>query len=207
MIGNDIVDLAQAKQESNWRRAGFLDKVFTAHEQQLIHNANDPDRIVWLLWSMKESTYKLVTRQTGKRVFAPQKIACQITTSCLETVEGIVFYEGTYHTKSLITNQYVATVAISASDSQSIDQIIIPFNNATYRTQHTIIQNTIKQHYTTRFSIPETSIHIHKNESGVPTLRIDTPSGTQLNLPLSISHHGHFGAYVIESSAAETAIE
>ncbi|GAB4030776.1 4'-phosphopantetheinyl transferase family protein [Spirosoma jeollabukense] len=207
MIGNDIVDLAQAKQESNWRRARFLDKVFTAHEQQLIHTANDPDGMVWLLWSMKESAYKLIIRQTGKRVFAPQKIACQLTNSYPEAVEGVVSYEGTHYTQSIRTNQYVATVASLGTVFPPKNQVIIPFNDTAYQTQRMGIRNAIKQHCATHFSIPETSIHIHKTESGVPTLRIDDTEGTKLNLLLSISHHGHYGAYVIELSAMEVARE
>ena len=203
MIGNDIVDLAMAKQESNWRRAGFLDKVFTAHEQHLIHTANDPDCMVWLLWSMKESAYKLVTRQTGKRVFAPQKIACQLTNSCPEALEGVVSYEGTHYTRSIFTNRYVATTASSEFICNPINHSILSFDNATYQTQHTTIQKSIKQHCATRFSTPETSIHIHKNESGAPVLRIND----MFNLPLSISHHGYYGAYVIGLLAIEPTIE
>lgn len=199
MIGNDIVDLAQAKQESNWRRAGFLNKVFTAHEQHLIHTANDPDCMVWLLWSMKESAYKLVTRQTGKRVFAPHKIACQLTNSYPEAVEGVVWYEGTHYTQSVFTNSYVATTASSNFIYKSKNQVIISFENVTYQTQHTTIQKSIKQQCATRFSAPETSVHIYKNESGAPVVRIDN----SFNLPLSISHHGYYGAYVIGLTAIE----
>ena len=42
MIGNDIVDITEAKQKSNWQRPRFLDKLFTVQEQQLIQNAHDP---------------------------------------------------------------------------------------------------------------------------------------------------------------------
>ncbi|SFD27512.1 4'-phosphopantetheinyl transferase family protein [Spirosoma endophyticum] len=198
MIGNDIVDLAQAKQESNWRRAGFLDKVFTAHEQQLIHSANDPDCMVWLLWSMKESAYKLVNRQTGKRVFAPQKLVCHLESTGSETAVGTVFQERTYYTKSVITNQYVATVAFTVADSQPIDQFIIPFSNTTYQTQHTVIRATIKQQCAARLSVSESTICIYKNESCVPIVLVKDRLGSQLKLPLSISHHGHYGAYVVE---------
>jgi hypothetical protein len=33
MIGNDVVDLALAQKESNWKRKGFLNKLFTSVEQ------------------------------------------------------------------------------------------------------------------------------------------------------------------------------
>ena len=33
MVGNDIVDLAEAKKASNWQRPRFLEKLFTPNEQ------------------------------------------------------------------------------------------------------------------------------------------------------------------------------
>ena len=36
MIGNDIVDLKLAKNQSNWQRKGFLEKQFTEEEQKTI---------------------------------------------------------------------------------------------------------------------------------------------------------------------------
>ena len=55
MIGNDIIDLSLAKIESNWQRKGFLEKQFTAKEQQLILEAPNSFVMVWRLWSMKEA--------------------------------------------------------------------------------------------------------------------------------------------------------
>ena len=36
MIGNDVVDLATAKNENNWRRKGYLEKLFTEEEIAII---------------------------------------------------------------------------------------------------------------------------------------------------------------------------
>lgn len=74
MIGNDVVDLTLARTESNWRRKGFLDKIFTASEQKLILKASNQDEMVWMLWSLKESTYKAYTRIDFKRGFYPIQI-------------------------------------------------------------------------------------------------------------------------------------
>ena len=43
MIGNDIVDLALAKKQSNWRRKGYFEKIFTQQEQHLINNTQNPN--------------------------------------------------------------------------------------------------------------------------------------------------------------------
>jgi len=59
MIGNDIIDIAEAKEKSNWQRKGFFKKIFTKEEQSFILNSNNSELMVWLFWSMKESSYKV----------------------------------------------------------------------------------------------------------------------------------------------------
>ena len=78
MIGNDLVDLKLANIQSNWQRKGFLDKLFTPKEQVYILNADNPFETVWLLWSMKESAYKLYLQQGATRFFNPLKVNCEI---------------------------------------------------------------------------------------------------------------------------------
>ena len=46
MIGNDIVDLALAKKESNWKRKGYLDKIFTVSEQLLLQKSTNQELAV-----------------------------------------------------------------------------------------------------------------------------------------------------------------
>ena len=58
MIGNDVIDLKAAKKESNWRRKGFLQKLFTETEQDYILHSENPFLSVWLFWSMKEAFFK-----------------------------------------------------------------------------------------------------------------------------------------------------
>ena len=108
MIGNDIVDLNLASIKSNWKRKGFLDKVFTNEEQDLILKANDSFQMVWVLWSMKESAYKVYVQQLKKRFFAPQKLQCTLSSN----TTGIVkVFNNQYNTKSIINNRYIATTA------------------------------------------------------------------------------------------------
>jgi phosphopantetheinyl transferase (holo-ACP synthase) len=62
MIGNDIVDLSLAPKESNWKRKGFLDKIFTKNEQLRIIKSDNPENMVWNLWTRKEAAYKIFNR-------------------------------------------------------------------------------------------------------------------------------------------------
>ena len=113
MIGNDIVDLALARKESNWKRKGFLDKVFTKKEQFLITNAENSEIMVWNLWSRKEAAYKIYNRQTQIRGFFPLQLECYD----LEIIDGIVFGQVAikdfiYFTKTAITAQFIHTIAV-----------------------------------------------------------------------------------------------
>lgn len=110
MIGNDIVDLELARKESNWKRKGFLDKIFTRHEQVLIHNSSNPELMVWNLWSRKEAAYKIYNRITGIRGYFPWKLQCHYENESLGKVQidDFIFY-----TQTEITTDYVYTTAVS----------------------------------------------------------------------------------------------
>lgn len=108
MLGNDIVDLDLAKIQSNWRRKNYLDKIFTTEEQLLISSAKRPDEMVWLLWSMKESAYKIYNRKTGIRNFAPKSLNCTIHAN---TYGEVNINDNTYFTKSNIQTAFVHTIA------------------------------------------------------------------------------------------------
>ena len=89
MIGNDIIDLSLAKTASNWQRKGFLEKQFTANEQQLILEAPNSFVMVWRLWSMKEAAYKIYTQQHTVRFYAPEKFKCKLRSA----KEGVVCFK------------------------------------------------------------------------------------------------------------------
>jgi len=110
MIGNDIVDLDLALTQSNWRRNGFLDKLFSLKEQEFILKDQQPELVVWNLWTRKESAYKAYNRLTGINGFFPFRIFCDWESSCFGTVliDGYTFY-----TQTEITKAYVYSVAVS----------------------------------------------------------------------------------------------
>ena len=114
MIGNDIVDLALAKQESNWQRKGFLDKLFTANEQQLVLSSSNPELMVWNLWSRKEAAYKIYNRMSGQRLFNPIRFECKDDKVC--------FGNTVYYTQTHITTDYVYTIALTDQDKFSTIQ-------------------------------------------------------------------------------------
>lgn len=110
MIGNDIVDIDLARKESNWKRKGFLDKVFSPQEQYLILNNQDPELTLWSLWTRKEASYKIYNRITGIRGYFPERLQCHYIdeNSGTVSIDNLVF-----HTKTQLTNDYIYSIAVS----------------------------------------------------------------------------------------------
>lgn len=113
MIGNDIVDLALARKESNWKRNRFLDKIFSQEEQRLITNAKNPEVMVWNLWSRKEAVYKIYNRETGIRAYIPLQLGCFYEN---ETTGKVLCNGFIYSTQTSITSEFVYTIAAVNTD-------------------------------------------------------------------------------------------
>jgi len=109
MIGNDVVDLALARKESNWKRNGFLQKIFTNKEQFQIENAQDPEQKVWELWSRKEAAYKIWNRENMIRLFNPLQFECLTEASGLEKVS---FENQFFFTKTIVSQESIQTIAV-----------------------------------------------------------------------------------------------
>ena len=114
MIGNDIVDLAAARKESNWQRKGFFSKIFTQKEQVLIEKAPCPEIMVWNLWTRKEAVYKIYNRQTFKRGFFPLRLECNYDDDYLGSVCCGGFE---YYTQTEISEEFIYTTAVTERQS------------------------------------------------------------------------------------------
>lgn len=125
MIGNDIIDLALARKESNWKRKGFLNKVFTAKEQLQILQSKSPERMVWNLWSRKEAAYKIYNRQTQIMAYIPLQLECFDLNKKNGTVFGkVICHDTVYYTKTIIASDFIETIAVvNTSDFSKINYI------------------------------------------------------------------------------------
>jgi len=191
MSGNDIIDIKLAAKESNWQRKGYIEKIFTPQEQTYIRNTLHPENLIWILWSMKESVYKVYTRQFGGRFFAPKKIECTI----LNNNKGKVrVNEVNYKTTTCITSNFIYTIA------QPEELSAIPLLNRwfickekNYMSQPAIYKKIIIGYASISGKQPQ-FLSIIKNNDGIPGLYCEKE---KLYTPVSISHHGRYGAFTI----------
>ena len=109
MIGNDVIDLALARTESNWQRRGYLQKLFTENVRQLIQNALDSEIMVWNLWSRKEAAYKIYHRETKIRAFIPLRLECVFDSD----FDGkVIVADRFYFTKTALSEGNIHTIAV-----------------------------------------------------------------------------------------------
>lgn len=190
MIGNDIVDLKVASIENDWRRNRFLNKIFTNSEQKIIYSAGKPSEMIWLLWSMKESAYKIFSRQFKKRFFAPLKFVCKLDSTCKGTVS---ISNKTYLTESICNRNFIYTTARTNKESELANSY---FTNrkTTYKSQHQEAYFRLLKCLSQIFKTPINYLEIRKDNYGIPNVY---HNNQVLSAVISISHHGQYGAFCI----------
>ena len=184
MVGNDIVDINEAKRASNWQRPRFLEKLFTIEEQLVIYNASHPFLKVWQLWSMKEAAYKLYTQIYPSRFYNPKGFECSFEDSF-----GIVkFKQFRCYLATKITPDYIISEA--RLNVNSMTSKVIKFKNKDVESQSKIIRKAIINRGADVFNTSKKHLKITTSIYGVPSINISSKI-----VPLSLTHHGNYGAY------------
>ena len=189
MVGNDIIDIGETKRSTDWERPGFLQKIFTQKEQEIIYASADPFTTVWQLWSMKESAYKIVIQTGAERSFNPSRFECD-----LESLEnGLVrMHDRTFKTTTKIDSNYVFTTA-SFGNSEFENRVFkIIEKGSEY--QSAFMQEKVLKAFLKHNALKRSELKIQKTKTGVPKLFY---KNKVLNRSFSIAHHGKYGAYSI----------
>ena len=185
MIGNDIIDLTCAKSESNWRRKGYLNKIFTDYEQKEIISHTKPDILIWILWSMKEAAYKANHRITNVKEYSPTKIRCNIINNNNNNIYNAnVDYNGIrFNTQTQVFEDYIHTVSLyNSNDFSKIKEINIKNYPENYIS------------YISEMNYLKSEEYILKDKNGIPNLHNNT---NNIIKPISISHHGKFLSIIV----------
>lgn len=183
MVGNDIVDRLKAAKESNWKRPGYLNKLFSVEEQEVILHAGDPDLLLWLMWTMKESAYKIINRSTGSRNYDPLSFICLHLHLTATTASGEVNYQDkTLYTSSVISADFIHSIAVPS---------------ASYLPTIYVYYQAYTESYLADFNNAFNAYKLSKSTRGLPELA-ETCTGKQL--PVSISHHGRYLAIAYSDS-------
>jgi len=147
LIGNDIVDLAAAAVESNWKRKGYLEKIFTEAERFLIHVSKDANVMVWLFWTMKEAVYKAAEYNTQTKTFAPCTLSCNNLILHENSACGTVDYKGKkYYCHSGLTPDYIHTIAADCEKTLVLISLKIETYNITDQSYKALKPDSVSHH-------------------------------------------------------------
>lgn len=188
MVGNDIVDLEEAKRASNWERPRFLNKIFTSQEQYLIRNSKNPFVLVWQLWSMKEAAYKLYTQQNPSRFYNPKGFKCNIQNKN----SSVKFKVFNCFVNTLITSKYILSEARLIPFKMTSRVIKIEDNNQKNQSEAT--RNALLIELSKRYQVSKKELKLQKSVFGIPCVQMGLE-----NIQVSLSHHGSFGVYAMSS--------
>lgn len=195
MIGNDVIDISATRQESNWKRKGFLQKLFTEKEFQFILEGNDPEFLVWLIWSAKESAYKIIHRRHQKMFFSPKKF--EFLEDHFSNQNGIAgrikFEESFFDFKSKIEGDCIHTIAILSGHSINNVSEIFPITNTSYQTQRAGVRTALINWLAENTDSTQ-SIEVRNDDFGIPYLY---ESGVNSACCLSLAHHGGYGGFAL----------
>ncbi len=210
--GNDIVALRLVdKQRTSQFR--FYSKILSAGEQGLYGQpqfAEMPfEKYVWLLWSVKESTYKYLKRTIPNLVFSPTKIIIQHieiplgllknkfegiqweSTGCSEEFySGMVIYGShTFYFQSKISKEWIATVVNDNDNFENVCWGIQSIDHSGYFHQskevRTLLLNTLNSFF-------PGDLRVEKSPVGYPVIFKDLED---LHIPVSLAHDDLFVAY------------
>ncbi|HUB59865.1 MAG TPA: 4'-phosphopantetheinyl transferase superfamily protein [Puia sp.] len=203
-IGNDIIALAETDKDRT-SRYRFYSRILSPGELSLYDRlAGLPfplDRpagaglsfstFVWLLWSIKESVYKYVSRSDPRLVFSPLKIPVSGLTMRKDYYEGTISYGGQFlFSRSFLRDEVIMSIAGGGGDFSLIRWGVREISGSDYATQSAGVRKFALGSLSTVF--PGAALRIVKAPDGPPEIR---DGGRSLDIPISLAHHGRYVAW------------
>jgi phosphopantetheinyl transferase (holo-ACP synthase) len=146
---------------------------------------------VWLLWSIKESVYKYVSRSDRGLVFAPLKITVGMLSSRDDFYEGMVGYDqAILYSRSFLRGGTILTVVSEENDFELTRWGLHTISETDYASQSGSVRAFALESLSGIF--PGAALRIVKTPDGPPEIW----DGDQaLDIPVSLAHHGHYVAW------------
>lgn len=201
MVGNDVVDLADAEAQHSARHPRFDARVFAPEERRRIAAAGPELPLRWILWTAKEAAYKLARRRDPACVFSPIRFVVALDTAPYAApdtrpdarLEGRVRHSGeAYPLRVTLNGDCVHAVvtapgrtfaSVAASSHRLGDTEVVAGPSRAVRAF--ALSDLAPQ-----LGVDTASLSIHSRDR-IPRLQVSAGPAAAL----SLSHHGRFVAY------------
>jgi phosphopantetheinyl transferase (holo-ACP synthase) len=217
--GNDIVALA-AINIARTKQPNFYSKILSGTEMELydqeFRDKLSFEHFVWLAWSVKESVYKFLQKFTPDLVFSPTKIIIgQLSVpvrrlAAQTTIEGcdfrdipvykalVEFIGRALYSRSVITDNFIFSAVNDKDDFTNTCWGIQQIDSMDHEYQSQKVREFLISRLCDLF--PDTHLQIGKSPHGWPVV---INGETELPVPVSLAHHGHFVAYSFQLSNSQ----
>jgi len=138
---------------------------------------------------MKESVYKIVSRDQKLQKFNPKHYHCVIDS---QTGNSVQFENQYFQTDTLSQDGFIYTTAFLKGYSFYTKWIKLSSDDRNI--QHLEMKSACIKAFGNFKGISENSIDIKNNQQGIPHIYVDN---LLQNNCLSITHHGHYGGFSI----------
>lgn len=189
--GNDIIALA-GTDEDKTSRYRFYSRILSPGELSLFDATGLRfSTFVWLLWSIKESVYKYVSRSNPQLVFAPLKIPVNGLRIREDYFEGKICYRGQcLISRSFLRDELIMTVVNEGEDFSLIRWGVRAISDSGYPAQSAGVRKFAL--FSMSAHLPGANLRIVKTADGPPEV---WDGELPLDIPLSLAHHGRYVAW------------
>jgi phosphopantetheinyl transferase (holo-ACP synthase) len=212
-IGNDIVSLAHINVQRTITPQ-FYSKFVTPEEILLYKGPACAglsfEAFIWLVWSVKESAYKYLSRLQTDLVFSPLKmkireihrpkgVNLEITSSEIESetlsedhyYSCIVHHNGVdYHGSSFANNHFIHSIVTRDETVENVKWGIKNMETDDIPGQSAAVRAFAKHSLVSAY--PLLNLEFSKNNAGCPVMLNE---GNETGIPISFTHHYQFIAY------------
>jgi len=212
--GNDVVSLNDID-AIRTQKPAFYSKILSATEinlyKQVYIDIIPLHVYVWLLWSVKESAYKYLQRLQSQLIFSPTKfvvtqlnIPLKITDKPFNEIQHaqvgfhnvpvytaqVRYGPDALYSNSAVYSNMLHTVVNSTPNFEQVSWGIHTIQNFSPMQQSVAVRaflsNTLQTIY------PDQKLQMSKSPHGCPFV---WSKSSNMQLPVSLSHHGQFVAY------------
>lgn len=222
-IGNDIVNLTDQLNRGKSEDRRFLSRVFTDLERRFIEAAEDPDKVLWAVWAIKEGAYKAAVKLSRYVPGVPRRYEVRCIQNSfhfpiigsplpggsgweeqrqgeVETPLGAAFFQVRWN------DQVVHSLVLFGEEPRMWESIRAGFVVASPTPAHGP-EGTDYVSSLLRVAVRDTLAHLLSFPGIIDIVRDRMPwglgppslcsGGTVLPVDVSLSHDGDYGAYVL----------
>ncbi len=199
MVGNDVVDIHDVDADITTYSQRFDARVFRDAERAAIERDQLGKTTRWQLWAAKEACFKAAKQEDPSTIFSPRAFEVWFEKRWAETWMPVRHTSGQFLVVLEPGSDRVHALAARApSDFTYVLRAVVPRGTAEGGSEgdpSTQVRQLAREAFAKQLDVDPNRVDITKS-GRIPKLRLD---GEPLDMSLSLSHHGDWLAYAVET--------